>query len=236
MTLPAFYLFHGANTYGNNGSVIAGYPGVVLRHAIRFSSVGTVSLACRKAFDHGAKGLTGSNFAKNSDETLHGVADYWSRNSGRSLRDAFTALNLLRCVFQDYARTDRDLFDRGDPLGRRIGLLKQHADRSAAHISLEHFEFSILDCAHVVSALTLIGEIIRTFDGPDARSAYFDTLDEASLSAARYLFPAMPNIRLFQDVKIEKQARLCLEGDIERGLLLLNQLPQTNGWFGTPTS
>src|SRR5712692_10043211 len=77
MVLPAFYLFHGANADGDQACAIEGYPGVVLKHAIKFSSVGTVSLSCRKAFDHGATGLTGANFAKNSDKTLEGVAEYW---------------------------------------------------------------------------------------------------------------------------------------------------------------
>lgn len=232
MALPAFYLFHGANTDGDQACAIEGYPGVVLKHTIKFSSVGTVSLACRKAFDHKANGLTGANFAKISDETLERVAEYWSTTSSRSFQEALAALDLLRSIFRDCAKTDKDLFNAATPLGRRIGLLKQHADRSAAHLSLESYEFSILDCAHVVAALTVIGEIIRSFDDPYGQSTYFDTLDEASLIAARQLFPATPDIRLFQDIKIEMQSRLCWQWGTEQGRrMLLEQLPYAIGWY-----
>lgn len=232
MTLPAFYLFLGANANSDKPCAIDGYPGVVFKHATRSSSIGTVSLCCRKAFDHGAKGLTGSNFAKNSDETLASIAEYWSRNSGRTLEDAFSALSLLRSVFRDCAKTDSDLLKGSTTLGHRIGLLKQYADRSAAHLSLETYEFSILDCAHVVAALTVIGEIVRSFDGPDARPSYFDTLDEASVKAARQLFPGTPDIRLFQGIKIEMQSRLYWQWGVERGRrMILEQLPYAIGWL-----
>lgn len=193
---------------------------------------GTVSLSCRKAFDHGANGLTGADFAKSSDETLKKVAEYWSTKSGRSFQEALAALDLLRSIFWDCARTDKALLNAAVPLGRRIGLLKQHADRSAAHLSLENYEFSTLDCAHVVAALTVIGEIIRSFDDPLAEPTYFDTLDEASLSAASRLFPAMPDIRLFQEIKIEMQSRLCWQWGTEQGRqMLLEELPYAIGWF-----
>ena len=232
MALPAFYLFHGASAHGDQACAIAGYPGVVLKHAIEFSSIGTVSLCCRKAFDHGTNGLTGANFAKNTDETLEKVAEYWSTNSSRSFQEALAALDLLRSIFRDCAKTDRALFNAAAPLGRRIGLLKQYADRSAAHLSLESYEFSTLDCAHVVAALTMIGQIIRSFDDPHAQPSYFDKLDEASLSAVRQLFPATPDIRLFQDIKIEVQSRLCWQWGTERGLqMILEQLPYAIGWF-----
>jgi hypothetical protein len=232
MALPAFYLFHGAKTNGDHACMIEGYPGVVLKHVIKFSSIGTISLSCRKAFDHGASGLTGANFAKNSDETLARVAEYWSANSGRSVEEAFTALNLLRSIFRDCAKKDTALLDASTPLGCRIALLKQYANRSAAHLSLESYEFSTLDCAHVVAALTVLGEIIRSFDDPQEQPTYFDTLDDASLSAARQLFPSMPNMRLFANIKIEMQARLCWQWEIERGQeMLLEHLPYAIGWF-----
>ena len=78
MTLPAFYLHLGATADSDPPCSIAGYPGLVLKHSLQFSSIGTVALACRKAFDHAAKGLTGTNFAKSTDETLTKVAEYWS--------------------------------------------------------------------------------------------------------------------------------------------------------------
>ena len=232
MALPAFYLFHGSRCIGDEGCSIKGYPGVVLRHALEFSSIGTVSLCCRKAFDHEATGLTGANFAKASDEILQRVADRWSMNSNRSPEEALAALDLLRSVFRDCARTDTALLGAEAPLSRRIGLLKQYANRSAAHLSLEDYEFSTLDCAHVVAALTVIGEIIRSFDDPHTQRNYFDKLDEASLTAAKQLFPATPDVRLFQRNEIETQSRLCWQWGVERGRqMLLEQLPYATGWF-----
>lgn len=231
-TLPVFYLFHGANTDGDHAGAIEGYPGVVLKHVLKLSAVDTVSLSCRKAFDHDAKKLTGANFAQNSEETLKRVAAYWSKTSNRSLQDALAALVLLQWIFQDCAKTDTELFKAAAPLGRRIGLLKQHANRAAAHLTLETYEFSILDCAHVVAALTVIGEIIRSFDAPHTQPTYFDTLDEASLIAARQLFPTMPDRRLFQDLPIEAQSRFCWQWGIERGRqMLLEGLPYKISWF-----
>jgi len=89
-----------------------------------------------------------------------------------------------------------------------------------------------LDCVHVVAALTVIGEIIRSFDDPNSQPTYFDTLDEASLNAARQLFPALPNLRLFGNLQIEMQSRLCWQfGDDKGRQMLLEQLPYAIGWF-----
>src|SRR6185295_1390756 len=88
-------------------------------------------------------------------------------------------------------------------------LLKQYADHAAAHLSLDSYEFSTLDCVHVVAALTVIGEIIRSFDDSNSPPTYFDTLDEASLNAAKQLLPTLPNLRLFGNMQIEMQSRLC---------------------------
>jgi hypothetical protein len=230
MALPAFYLFHGASCDG--ACSIEDYPGVVLKHAIKFSTICTVSLSCRKAFDHEALGLSGANFAKNSDDNLTRVAEYWSSKSNRPIKEALAALHLLRAIFRDCAKTDTALFKADAALGRRIGLLKQHANRSAAHLSLESYEFSTIDCAHVIAALTMIGEIIRSFDEPTGETNYFDRLDEASLTAARRLIPGMPDVRLFGHIKIEMQSRLCWQWGIERGRqMLLEQLPYAISWF-----
>ena len=84
----------------------------------------------------------------------------------------------------------------------------------------------------MVAALTIIGEIIRSFDDPTELPTYYDTLDQASLIAARKLFPALPDIRLFQNIKVEMQSRLCWQWETDRGLqMLLEQLPYAIGWF-----
>lgn len=231
MALPAFYLFNAAASDASS-CLIDGYAGNVLKHSIRYSSLATVALACRKAFDHGAKGLTGANFAKTSDTTLAEHADYWARHSNRPLQEAQAALCLLRSVFRDCAKTDANLFKDATLLGQRIGVLKQYADRSAAHLSFEDYAVAALDCAHVVAALTLIGEIIRSFDDSSSLPTYFDALDEAALDAANQLFPATPGLRLFQHMNVETQARLCWQFGIEQGRsILLEQLPYTIGWY-----
>lgn len=232
LALPQFYLLLASNIDDDHTCAIEGYTGVVFKHAMKFSSLGTVSLACRNTFDHATAGLTGANFSKSSDETLEKVAEYWATMSDKSAQEALAALHLLRLIFRDCARTHSELLNATAPLGRRIGLLKQYADRSAAHLSLENYEVSTLDCAHVVAALTVIGEIIRNFDDPSEQPTYYDTLDEASLIAAKKLFPALPAVRLFQHITIEMQSRLCWQWGTDRGRqMLLEQLPYAIGWF-----
>ena len=132
----------------------------------------------------------------------------------------------------DCAKTDTALFKATAPLGRRIGLLKQHANREAAHLTLESYEFTLIDCAHVVAALTMIGEIVRSFDDPGSSATYFDDLDQASLTAAKQLFPTTPDIRLFKEIKVEVQSRLCWQWGVERGKdMLLKQLPYAISWY-----
>jgi hypothetical protein len=232
MALPAFYLFHGANLRDAHGCLIEGYPGVVLKESLKFSSINTVTLACRKAFDSATGALTGNNFAKTSDETLAGLAEYWAHGGTCLAEEAIAALGLLRSIFRDCSKSNRQLLESDATLCRRVGLMKQHADRSAAHLSLESYEVAILDCAHVVAALAVIGEIIRSFDDPHEQPTYFDALDRASLSAARQLFPEMPDIRLFEDIEIETQSRLCWQWGVENGRqMLLERLPYAMGWY-----
>ena len=232
MALPAFYLFHAAAANTDRASSIEGYPGVVFKHSVSFSALGTVALACRKAFDHGANGLTGANFGKTSDATLKEHSEYWAKNSKRPPQDAYAALHLLRSIFRDCAKTDAVLFKDAAPLGQRVGLLKQYADRAAAHLSFEDYAVSIPDCAHVVAALALIGEIIRSFDDSSSLPTYFDTLDEAAFSAAKQLFPTTPDLRLFQHMKVEMQARICWQAGSEQGRqMFFEQLPYAIGWY-----
>ena len=76
-------------------------------------------------------------------------------------------------------------------------------------MSLEYYEFGILDCAHhVVAGITLLAEIVRSFDRPDAEPKFYESLDEAAYSAAKGIFCNLPDIRLFQGMEVEMQARL----------------------------
>lgn len=232
MTLPNFYLFLGAGANRDEPCLLEGYPGVVLQHTLEHSSMNEVTLSCRKVFDHHIKGLTGASFGRTSDAGLAEVAKYWADKSGRPYEDALTALSLLRLFFRDCSRTDEVLLRADAPLKRRIGLLKQHADRSAAHLSLDGYEFCVLDCVHFMAALVMIGEIVRSFDSPNKPADYYDTLDQAALSSASQLFPSMPSLRMFAHMQIELQARLCWKWGIEDGMqMLLYQLPYAIGWW-----
>jgi hypothetical protein len=232
MALPVFYLFHEANTSGDQAYAIEGYPGVFLKHAIKFSSVGTVSLACREAFDHAANGLTGANFAKSSDEALEKVAQYWSTKSTRSFQESTYSPRPTQVDFPGLHKSKHGAIQCPGSARAPNWTAKATCWPIGRHLSLENYEFSTLDCAHVVASLTLIGEIIRSFDNPSAQPTYYDTLDEASLIAARKLFLATPDIRLFQHIKVEMQSRLCWQWGTERGRrMLLEQLPYAIGWF-----
>jgi hypothetical protein len=232
LLLPEFYLFIGSRVKDDNCCSIAGFPGVAFKHATEFSSINTVSLVCRKLFDQKVKGLTGANFAKSSDETLKKVAKHWCQQSGKSQKEALAALNFLKIIFRDCAKGQNQLLAQDDMLRRRIGLIKQHADRRAAHISLDSFAFTVLDCAHVVAAIVVIGEIIRSFDGPSPNPNYFDLLDHASLEAATHLFPDMPSLRLLEQIDINAFAKQCWQSKIKLGRqMMFNELSYATGWF-----
>lgn len=83
IALPAFYLFVGASAEGQDPCSIEGYPGAVLKHVVKYSSISTVSLCCRKVFDHARTGLTGASFGKSSDAMLQRVAEYWATKCNR---------------------------------------------------------------------------------------------------------------------------------------------------------
>lgn len=232
LALASFHLYHGARLVGDSTCIVSGYPGVVLKHTIEFSSISTIALSCRKAFDHDPKQLTGKEFAKNSDVTIQAVADYWTKNSNRTYDEACSALVFLRSFFKECAQTDTKLLQGEITLGRRIGLLKQYANRSAAHLSMESYEFDIFDCAHVVCALVLIAEIVRSFDAIEDGAEYFDSIDAAALSAAEQIFPGMGDARLLKSFKIETQARVAWQWGHREGLtMLFERLPRVTGWY-----
>ncbi|KVN80025.1 hypothetical protein WL30_08425 [Burkholderia ubonensis] len=230
--LTSFYFLLATEIDGKRPCTVPGYPGKVLQSYLQFGSLNNLALACRKVFDHGAKGLTGAQFGKQRDETLKGHAEYWAKSSQRPIEDAYSALHFLRTFFAKCSKTDTALFREGTTLGRRIGFIKQYADHSAAHLSLGDYEFNHLDLAHVVAALVLVGEIIRSFDAPYQSTDYYDQIDQASFDASVALFPDTHRIRLFQNMKVESQARMCWQVGEAPGIqMLTEQLPYATGWF-----
>lgn len=228
--LSSFYLLLATNIEGTNQCAVPGYPGKVFQSQLHFASLNTIALTCRKAFDTG-RGLTGARFGRASDSTLEKHAEYWAKYSKHSKDEAYRALHLLRTFFAKCSKKPDALFKDGTTLGRRIGFIKQYADRSAAHLSLENYEFDRLDLAHLVAALTLVGSIICSFDR-GYPPEYFNQIDEAASEAALALFPDTPSIRLFDHMEIDAQARLCWQWGEEQGMhMLTEQLPYAISWY-----
>lgn len=232
IALTSFHLYHGSRLAGESSCVVLGYPGRVLKHTLEFSSISAIALACRKAFDHDPKKVTGSQFAKSSDATIQSVAEYWANKSNRPVADACSALIFLRSVFAECSRSDNELLKEKSTLARRIGLLKQYANRSSAHLSMEGYEFDIFDCAHVVCALVLLSEITRSFDASEECADYFDNIEAAGLAAAQQIFPGMGDAKLLKSFKAEEQARVAWQwGHAEGRKMLFERLPRLTGWF-----
>ncbi|MEH6493048.1 hypothetical protein [Halopseudomonas sp.] len=230
--LAGYYIFIASGSEEMNTTSIEGYPGAVLQSYLNRSSLNNISLACRKVFDHGIKGsLTGAFFAKTKDIVLEQHADYWSKSSGKSFDEALQALRFLRSFFGVCSKSSSNLLLEESPLCKRIGFLKQYADRAASHLSLDSYEVDVVDVFHVVASLTLVAEIIRSFDRSCVESSFYNDLDEASHSSAKAIFPNIIEHRLFENISVERQARLCWSRGEEYGLhVLLRQVPYATGF------
>jgi hypothetical protein len=234
LCLPAFYYFLGSASAHDEAKTSPDFPFKVAQTYSEFSDLNTLSLNCRKIFDHASKpDLTGANFAKSSDATLQEHAKYWSNISARSIHEALTALKFLRRFFSECSKTDTELLQADSQLQKRIGLLKQHADRAAAHLSLENYELDIKDLAHFTGACVLVGEIIRSFDSPSLGPNYFNEVDAGSYQAAKRIFPQISKFQLFANIKLEQQARIYWQFEDEGIYMLLNRLHYALG--GDPT-
>jgi hypothetical protein len=208
MCIPAFYYFLGAVSAHEVAKTTDDFPFKVAQSYSEFSDLNTLTLACRKVFDHATKpDLTGANFGKLSDAVLEEHATYWSKTSGESVDDCLHALSFLRKFFLEYSKTDTDLLKANGWLHKRIGLLKQHADRSAAHISLDDYAVDILDLAHFTAAIAVVGEVVRSFDNTRLGSDYFNQVERGSYEAAKRLFPQIPKFKLFGNMQLHHQAR-----------------------------
>lgn len=208
MCIPAFYYFLGSASAYEAAKTTDDYAFKVAQTYSEFSDLNTLTLACRKIFDHATKtDLTGANFAKLSDGVLQEHAEYWSKGSSESTDDCLQALIFLRRFFSEYSKTDTDLLKTDGCLHKRIGLLKQHADRAAAHLSLEDYALDVQDLAHFTAAVAVVGEIIRSFDNRTLASDYFNQVEQASYEMAKRLFPGIPQFQLFGNMQVQQQAR-----------------------------
>lgn len=231
LCVPAYYYFLGSACARNEAKGTADYPFKIAQSYSEFSDLNTITLSCRKIFDHSRKpDLTGGNFSKLSDAILEEHAAYWAKCSSRSKDDALTALKFLRRFFRECSQTDTHLLQSKSQLQKRIGLLKQHADRAAAHLSLEDYSLDIIDLTHFTVACAVVGEIVRSFDMPHVGTNYFNELDAASYQAAKRVFPQITKFQLFTHWKMETQARLYWQWGEDRGIqILLNQVHNAVG-------
>lgn len=228
--LSSFYLLMGTRPDSSKPCTIPGFPGRVLQNQIHYSSLNTIALACRKAFDSG-KGMTGAAFGRMGNPVLKRHAEHWSRYSSNSVDDSYRALSFLRTFFATFSKTPSSLYKQGTTLGRRIGFIKQYANGSAAHLSVDYYEYDHLDVAHLVAALALIGSVILSFDS-GVSNDYFNEIDEAAYQAALALFPDLPKVRLFASINAATQGRLCWQLPESDGIeMLAEQLPYAISWF-----
>jgi hypothetical protein len=229
--LPAYYNHLGAQTTESDKDATSDER--VHAAYARFSSLATISLACRSVFDDRVGGLTGKTFATAASSTIVTVAAKWVQLAGCTTSDALKALEFLQNVFKQCAHQPKELLKRSSLLERRIGLLEYHADHEAAHISLGTYMFHLLDIIHVAAAMTVIGAIIVEFDAKKTGSRYFDAIDESAWRTAKATFPKLPGKRLFENFSIHQQARLYWKSDHIDGLdMILNGLPAAIGYWG----
>lgn len=105
MCLPAFYYFLGAASAHEAARTTNDYAFKVAQAYSEFSDLNTLTLACRKIFDHATKtDLTGANFGKLPDTVLQEHAEYWSKISNESLDDCLHALVFLKRFFSEYSK------------------------------------------------------------------------------------------------------------------------------------
>jgi len=236
LCVPAFYNFLGSTAAHDAAKTSNDYPFKIAQSYSQFSDLNTLTLSCRKLFDNASKpDLTGANFAKTSDATLTEHAAYWAKRSTCSADDALAALKFLRRFFSECSKTDTELLQSSGQLQKRIGLLKQHANRAAAHLSLDDYALDIVDLAHFTAACVVVGEIVRSFETPSIGPDYFNELDTASYLAAQRVFPQITKFQMFTSWDLEKQARLYWAWGEDNGIhMLLNQIQHSIG--GAPQS
>lgn len=130
------------------------------------------------------------------------------------------------------AKPRKDMLNEPSLLARRIGLLKYHADRHAAHISLEPFLFGLTDLVHVVASIIVLGAIIIDFDDRAIGDIYFDQIDDAAWQSSKEYFPEIPVNRLFGHFNILEQRRIYWKSELVDGFdMLFNGLPAALGYW-----
>lgn len=203
----------------------------LLAHTLRYSTAATLSMTCRQVFDHARDGMSGKRFARAGRETLVSVADYWCGKGDGDREQAMRSLVLLQTVFSRCSELPSALLSTPSLLQRRVGLLKAHADRSAAHLSMDYFEVGTEDFVHFAAALVMLGALIVRFDDPELPPDYIDRIDVTSLEAAKAVFPALTMSRLFDHFKVLEMAETASRWGHDGIEWILDTLPGALGWW-----
>jgi hypothetical protein len=220
LALSAFYLFLVAEASTDEERKAWTYAQQVIHTTVRFSAISTVALCVRAIFDHSRRdalcaklvtGLSKANFAK--------VAAYWGKRNNRDAADAEAALHFIKDVLERGAIPMSIAKKSECVLARRVAFMKALADRESAHISLQHYEYTLLDVAHVVAATALFGAVIHHFDYPgESGPEYLVKLDEAANASASQVLPhTIKSIRLFEKQDIAQMFRTLLKGRLMSG-------------------
>lgn len=238
ISLPAFYIFLGAEASTDAQRKSWTHPQLVKHYTLRFSAIGTIALCTRSIFDHKLKsGLYAKSVTKLSPKDFQKVSEYWANGDSTKEEDARRALVFVQSLLARCAVGINDAKKSSCILTRRVALLKAYADREAAHISLHHYEFNLLDAVHVVAATALLGAVIHNFDGRENTGAqYLNAIDQAAYATGMELFPelgCMP--RLFDGKDVESMLRNLYSGQIRDGVQYLSTwLLSALGWDGVP--
>jgi len=220
IALPAFYMFMAAEMSTEEERKTWSYSDRVKHYALRFSAITTVALCIRAIYDHVAKDdLCAKVIMGASDVTFSKVAAYWTKRNNRDGEDARAALEVVQDVLKRCAIPINVAKKSKCILARRIAFLKAYADRESAHISVNDYEYTFLDVAHVVAATALMGAVIHHFDHPGASGHQFLTkLDEAAHAAALAALPDTKKMRrLFEKSDPEQMIHRVLKGKLASG-------------------
>jgi len=117
-------------------------------------------------------------------------------------------------------------------LCKRIGLVKQYANREAAHLTFQDYEVSWLDVLHITASVVLIAEIVRSFDRPEYKESYYRKINEAAYTAIKQLYPETPELKLFEKIEIAQLSKDCIARGEDYSMgLLLEKIPDKLSYY-----
>lgn len=238
LALSAFYLFLAAELSTEEEQHKWTYAQRVKHSTLRFSSINTIALATRTIFDHSSKNeLCAKAVIDANKADFNKMVTYWANRNDRKYSDAEDALCFVKELLEQCAIPISAAKKSPFVLARRIAFMKALADRESAHISLQHYEYTLLDVAHVVSATALLGAVIHHFDYPGSSGpAFFERLDIAAHESASDALPhSRTLIRLFENHNFEEIIKTLLKGKIMPGHVYLSEyLASALGLDGMP--